>query len=406
MNGRYYRPELDVVRFLAFLFVFFHHTLPWSSNARIASLSKPALAAVDAVRSSCGFGLSLFFTLSAFLICEILLREREASGTIRIKQFYMRRILRIWPLYYLGVGLALLFTFFYRDMSGVHAILSFLVFMGAWQIALHGLPTLPDGTMNPVNPLWSISVEEQFYLLVPWMVKYLSRKGIVQACLLIILVSNLCLAYLGSTSANDQQIWFNTFVQFECFAAGILTCIMLRGRLPVMSVSRRGLTFVSALGCWFLAAYSLHARFLIRNPGATYLIIGYLLVSLGSVLILIAFLGVNPDLLPQPVVYLGRISFGLYVFHEFCLHLTRILIGRYLIEQFLTFRIHSYPLRMLLTWSINVVPTLILTLLIAALSYRYFETPFLRMKKRHSIIESQPILEGHRLSAEKIAVEA
>ena len=281
-NGRYYRPELDVVRFLAFLLVFLHHALPWSSNPNLISFSRSALALTDVVRSICSFGLSLFFTLSAFLICELLLRERETSGTVNIKQFYIRRILRIWPLYYLGVGLGFLFAFLHRDPSETHALLGFLFFMGAWQISLHSIPSAADGIANPAVPLWSISVEEQFYLFVPWVVKYLSRKGIAAVCILIVLVSSCCLAYFGVTSAEDRQIWFNTFVQFECFAAGILMCIMLRGRLPRLALWQRALVFTFAFGCWFVAAYLLHVRFLRTNPGASFLICGYLMVSFGG----------------------------------------------------------------------------------------------------------------------------
>jgi peptidoglycan/LPS O-acetylase OafA/YrhL len=75
-SGQYYRPELDAVRFLAFLLVFFYHTLPTSQDPRVSHFLRGFVPAFDAFRDACGFGLSLFFTLSAFLICELLLRER------------------------------------------------------------------------------------------------------------------------------------------------------------------------------------------------------------------------------------------------------------------------------------------------------------------------------------------
>jgi peptidoglycan/LPS O-acetylase OafA/YrhL len=74
--SHYYRPELDVVRFLAFLLVFVHHTLPSGKDPRIIHLLKGFAPALDSITDACGYGLSLFFTLSAFLICELLLRER------------------------------------------------------------------------------------------------------------------------------------------------------------------------------------------------------------------------------------------------------------------------------------------------------------------------------------------
>ena len=107
---RYYRPELDAVRFLAFFLVFLSHTLPSEPNPRIDGILRQFAPVYYASANACMFGLSLFFTLSAFLICELLLRERASTGTVEVKQFYIRRILRIWPLYYFGLMLGVIFA--------------------------------------------------------------------------------------------------------------------------------------------------------------------------------------------------------------------------------------------------------------------------------------------------------
>jgi peptidoglycan/LPS O-acetylase OafA/YrhL len=138
------------------------------------------------------------------------------------------------------------------------------------------------------------------------------------------------------------------------------------------------------------ATYGLHAAFVETsdNPGGWSLVSGYALGALGSVLILIAFLGMESKLLPGWAVYLGRISFGLYVYHDFALSMIR-----HIPLEFLGLnKIPYYPLQLFLTavWS-TAIP-FGLTLLMAAVSYRYFETPFLKLKKRHMVIESQPIL--------------
>src|ERR1035438_8186009 len=96
-SSRFYRPELDVVRFIAFLLVFFHHTLLRADDIRIDHLLGGLVPAYVAISWAGGFGLSLFFTLSAFLICELDLKERQTAGTVSVKRFYIRRILRIWP---------------------------------------------------------------------------------------------------------------------------------------------------------------------------------------------------------------------------------------------------------------------------------------------------------------------
>jgi peptidoglycan/LPS O-acetylase OafA/YrhL len=382
-TGQYYRPELDVVRLLAFLLVFSYHTLPTSQDPRVFRFLGVFAPAYDAFSDACGFGLSLFFTLSAFLICELLLRERGAAGTVGVKKFYLRRILRIWPLYYLGVVLGAGAAFLPGGEPATALKLGwFAIFMGAW------FRTTQSSFLNPAGVLWSISVEEQFYLAAPWMVKYCNRKSLYGFCLVLILVANTWLFYLGWARALDYSIWFNSFVQFECFAGGILLCLVLRGRLPRITAWQRMVLLAFSFSCWFYACYGLHARLgNYGNPGSWRLIWGYGLATLGSVLVLVAFLGVKAKLLPGWAVYLGRISFGLYVFHDFAIYLTNHLI----IEPVALLK---YPAVNSLKGSIyllNIGLTLGLTVLMAWLSYRYFETPFLKMKKRLSVIKSEPV---------------
>jgi peptidoglycan/LPS O-acetylase OafA/YrhL len=227
--------------------------------------------------------------------------------------------------------------------------------------------------------MWSISVEEQFYVFSPWIVKYLNRKMLYGFCALLILVANAWLYWLTSTGHTSHQSTFNSLVQFECFAAGILLCLALKGQTPRMASWQRPILLVCAWLCWFLATYPMQTRFdTNRNPGFWPLMSGYALASLGSVLILIAFLGMDSKWLPGWAIYLGRISFGLYVYHEFVIYaMHRLLVGR------------LAPLGSILP--VKFALDLGTTILVAALSYRYFETPFLKMKKRHSVIESQPI---------------
>jgi len=382
--NRFYRPELDVVRVIAFFLVFLRHSLPRSGDPRIEHLLKGFAPAFDAVADACGFGLSLFFTLSAFLICELLLRESAAAGSVGVKQFYIRRILRIWPLYYLALVLGVISAFLpHGPHITVIDVALFSIFLGAWRSALYGC------LIGPISPLWSISVEEQFYLFAPWVVKYFNRKVLYCFCAAIILVADAWLHYLGSVRANGSRIWADSFVQFQCFAAGILLCLNLRGRVPRIAIWLRLILMAGCCVCWIAASYGLRICFAEAsdNPGSWPLIGGYALVALGCVLLLIAFLGVSPELLPRWAIYLGQISFGLYVFHEFALGLVRHLP----LARLGLGKIPICPLRVFLSAGLTLVLPLGLTILMAALSYRYFETPFLKMKKRHAIIESQPI---------------
>ena len=371
----YYRPELDAVRFLAFLLVFLSHAFPGDPGGRtlpiLQGFAPIYFAAVNASRS----GLCLFFTLSAFLISELLLRERKATGGIEVKKFYIRRILRIWPLYYLALALGALSVLLPGGQPSYALNVGwFAIFMGTWFLVQHG--SVPD----LIYHLWSISVEEQFYLFAPWIIKYLNRKSLYGLCLILVITANAVLFHLGRIQANDDAIWFNSFVQFECFAAGILLCLALRGSLPQFKVWQRLLLLACGWLCWFLTSFWLDypSYSASSNPGSWHLIGAFALASLGSILTLLAFLGLNPKLIPRWVVYLGRISFGLYVFHIAALRLVFGIIPR------TTF--YHVPMFLLRTFV-----ALGLTVLVAALCYPFFETPFLKIKKRHAIIESQPI---------------
>jgi peptidoglycan/LPS O-acetylase OafA/YrhL len=384
-KGSFYRPELDVVRFLAFVLVYLHHTMPSVERfPRAAKALGHWTRVIDSFQPACGFGLSLFFTLSAFLICELLIREREYVGTIHVKQFYIRRILRIWPLYYFGLFLGVVVAFLPGgQISDVFRIGWFVVFMGAWNITLHGL------IHNPMNPLWSISVEEQFYVFAPWALKYLSRKWLYVASIGIVLFANLWLYRLGLISASDTQIWFSSVVQFECFAAGILLCLFLHGRMPRLGALTRSSFLAACACCWMAACYFLHVRFYDNgaNPGSPRLICGYALGVAGCVLLLLAFLGAAPKHFPRWAVYLGRISFGLYVYHDFVINFTR----RLVIDPLMAATIQNNLVRDHVTVGLSMALPFGLTIVVAALSYRYLETPFLKMKRRHAVIESQPI---------------
>lgn len=381
-GSRFYRPELDVLRFFAFLSVFFSHTLPVSQSSRLTGAMGGMAPAVFALSRSFLFGLGLFFTLSAYLICELLLRERAATGTVRTSQFYVRRILRIWPLYFFAVGCGFAYALLTGPdhtgpgHTGVVAMGWYAVFMGAWYVVLYGW------AVNPMNPLWSISVEEQFYLFAPWIVKFFSRRGLYAFCAALIILANVLLVHFGHSAAPDTTVWANTLVQFEFFAGGILVSLVLHGRVPGFALWQRLMLCFAAWLCWFFACYRFNAMYNSKigepTPGGWALAAGYGLGVAGAVLLLIAFLGANQTLLPRWAVYLGRISYGLYVFHFSALYIVRAVIPR------------TWPL----TAPVSLLKLLLplgLTIPMAALSYRYLERPFLRLKKKYSVIESQPV---------------
>jgi peptidoglycan/LPS O-acetylase OafA/YrhL len=121
------------------------------------------------------------------------------------------------------------------------------------------------------------------------------------------------------------------------------------------------------------------------------------MATMGSVSVLIAFLGISSKLLPGWAINLGRISYGLYVFHGFAINI----FDRLEIGHRVSLPIASHPLRACVSGGVDLGLSLGLTLLVAATSYRYFETPFLKMKNRHAIIKSQPATPDNKIAVSR-----
>lgn len=382
----YYRPELDVLRFGAFLLVFLFHVLPNAQDPRIDRFLGHFSFLFYAAVSACRFGLTLFFTLSAFLIAELLMRERSAAGTVSVKRFYIRRILRIWPLYYFALLLWFGWWTVIRTPPGEAQRLGwYAVFLGSLYEAVRVSP------FTPISPLWSISIEEQFYLSVPWVMKFAKERLIYLFCFAMILMANLVLFFDCRNSYTAEHSWFYSLVQFECFAAGILLSLLLRRRVPPWGLGPRVMTLLACATSWMVASLLLAQPIngQITGPkGGLFLVAGYALTTTGSVLLLISALGVKSAMLPSWAIYLGRISFGLYVYHAFALRLLLHVNP----ESLHLIAIRPYPIRAAVTLLVTMVLPFFITFAMAYLSYRYLESPILRLKKRYEIIESQPVL--------------
>ena len=363
------------MRLFAFMIVFIVHRMDWVpiDEKRHYWLYNLCLLG--------NFGVPVFFLLSAFLITELLFRERDVTGTIRLKDFYMRRILRIWPLYFLVFyGLVVLGYFVpWAGPKDPWSWLAFSLFAGNWWICAHGwIPAFP------VNPLWSISVEEQFYIAVPIIALYGKRFGVKAVSLLLIVGSSVAVtlyAIHGWKGFSSQ--WTNSFVEFQFFAAGTLLSIYLKGRVPAWHPAVRLFVWLSGISCWFIASTQLGVQADTPHSTVAQAPAGWALVLLGTVLIFLSLLGMPERLLPKLIVYLGRISYGLYLFHE--------------TMNFFVFQMGKAWLIQLGAWlhlgawkdMLGSALALAMTVLVAHVSYQLYERPFLRLKKRFTVVPSR-----------------
>ena len=367
----FYRPELDLLRLAAFLLVFIHHALPNSAD-EYQGLFTPGVARVlSAVASACGYGLCLFFALSAYLIAELLLREKSRTGTVHIRSFYVRRILRIWPLYLVGIAIGLAYAIIRGPSEDLWRMLAYLFMVGNVFSVFHGW------SANCMTHLWSISIEEQFYLIWPGINKYLGKRGILICCAGGIVLANSTLFILGQQhAALFTTVWANTFVQFELFVTGILLAIWLNGNKPRLNLgSRFGIVVAVAL-IWFASIYYLNAFGIARATSGWALMAGYALNSAGCAGLIYAILGMDISKVSGIFIYLGKISYGLYVFHLLGLLCAKVLIWETHMPEF------AGVLRAGLG--------LLFTIALAMASYRWLELPFLRLKANYTWVPSRP----------------
>lgn len=350
---RYYRPELDALRFFAFLCVLLRH-------------GEPIPIPLGGLIQECGsFGLSLFFFLSAFLITELLLREREKTSTVHLRAFYIRRILRIWPLYYFAVFLAVVIGRIWPDpfWIGKFRLVSMVFFFMNW---------LPQIMYGPFTVLWSISVEEQFYAIWPAVVKRGVRSLKVWSALLI-LGSFVMLSI--PTPRHFTHPWLNTLVEFLFFGTGALTALAVHKRHWSLPAAARIALAMGGICCWGAAQQAGKILDADRVSSAPLACFCYLIADAGCAAILLAALGIRSSAVPNWLTYLGKISYGLYVFHK----------------MFLMALDHSLrSLSQGAKFTLVDGGAVLLSICMASLSYHFMERPINRIKERFSFVPSRP----------------
>ena len=341
---RFYLPELDSLRFFAFLTVFLGHGLVISGLwARETGWLHDAIGYMGTVGF---FGVDLFFVLSAYLLTELMLREKESRGSLDIPGFYLRRLLRIWPLYFSALAVAFVF-------GGDRAVLiPFALFVG-------NFATMAVAVAPRLGTLWSISVEEQFYLFWPLVVRDYSRESLRAVALrlwAVAIAGRVALLIMGTPPA---ALWENTLSHVDALACGILLS-STSFRCP-----RRAGLIALGTALWLAGGLLVPAR--------VGVVVAYPLIGLGAAAFVLAALGVQGTVMRRPpLVYLGRISYGLYVIHLPVLMAVRQALGSG-------------------AWPLCLALALAITIGAAAISYRWLESPFLRLKKRFERLPSRPV---------------
>lgn len=307
-------------------------------------------------------GVTLFFVISGFLITYLLLNEQQRSHTVSIPKFYMRRILRIWPIYYLYLFIALSVKALWSDSN-----IWYYIFFGA------NIPFILTVGIWPIVHYWSIGVEEQFYLFWPWIVKFAHGKNV----RLLTMAVGLCIFWLmckwgiylgwGTTTAYR----FFAVTRFDCMMIGAIGAILYftKAKWFIQLMSNR----LIGLTCLLLLFFSQPWAGFIPAPVRPQAI-----ALLSLVCIMNQFYHPIINLENRLCDFVGKISYGIYIIHPLLIFLLSGL-----------FRSWNIPLINGLAVVFIYILITLTTILIAWLSYHFYESPFLRLKNRFAIIHSQ-----------------
>jgi peptidoglycan/LPS O-acetylase OafA/YrhL len=308
-----------------------------------------------------GFGVSMFFALSGFLITYLLLLEKEKQP-IDVKNFYIRRVLRIHPLYYayLAISLAVILIL---GLQFSWVSFFYYIFLAA------NVPFIFGFELPLVGHYWSLGVEEQFYLFYPWIVKKVRNLPWVLLALVAgLILLKLVLRYVhtgyGLTPYNFIHV-----TRFQCMLIGALGAWYFYIRQPLFIRLTTNL-FVQ-LGSWTAIVLVAINRFHIASVlDSEFISVVTVFIILGQVTKTNRLINLDFGVFD----FLGKISYGLYVIHPLVL---------FFLARVLKFEL-PVPLKYVVVYGL----ALGVTILIAYLSYHYFERYFLNRKSRFSAIQS------------------
>ncbi len=338
--------SLDGLRAVSIIAVIWHHT---SATA----FAGGPLGHIGAE------GVTLFFAISGFLITTLLLRERDRRGQIDLRAFYVRRTLRIFPLYYtvLFLYLALVLAIERQSPVGRQFLENFVYFFtytSNWFVALDGRTIFYFA--------WSLAAEEQFYLLWPAILVATKTNARSLALLTLVIVTLAVVEWLAASGQQgaDRMQWVTAKVPLA-IVFGAAAALMLHGprgfRALAPLVASRGASLA-----WLLVVIVA-----LTVPGTPRFVLHAAFTALVIACVVNRSHGLAVPLAWRPLAYLGTISYGMYLLHMLAKNGAVKLLGAF----------GAAP-----GWPAVFVATTIVATVMAALSFHYFESRFLSYKRK------------------------
>ena len=355
---RVYYPALDGLRGFAILLVLFSHNFSFITFSKLFDT-----------------GVDLFFVLSGFLITDILLKTKKNKKFLQT--FYIRRILRIFPIYYLTLVAFLVLAPHFAQLKEQYSYYQnnqiFLWFyLQNWLPIIHPPPFYHTQIFGH---FWSLSIEEHFYIVWPFLIlAYKKSKALINICLLItsgcIVFRFATWLYFGNSDLN-YRLQFNT--RMDGLSIGSLIAIW---KFNKENIKTKILKFGTVLISFHLIAAIISKIIFTHIPHFSFL--GYTSISvLFGILIVFAIERKNIVIKKifefTPLRYIGKISYGLYIYHVPVLVVFKIYFTSYVLKLYLS------PL---LTNIVIAFSTVLIAILISLISFNFFEKKILLLKEK------------------------
>ena len=372
MGQKVFFKNLDALRFIAFLFIFLGHALDTESTVIAESDTYGLIKNYVYIFGKTGF--SFAFVLSSYINTWVILEERQIAGQFKPWLYYIRRALRIWPLYFLVlfigfVVLPLGMELINEPYEEIGNPLYFIFFVGNFFLIEHGWTHSPI-----ISVLWSVSVEEQFYIFWPFLLIVFRKSEKWLFALMLILFGITTFKYFGT----DVNLWFHTLFLLGDICLGALFAFVSFnknwGYERLQSLSK---AVVATIYLGFALSLIFYHTIFDNQimPGWINLIVEKLFYA-----VILSFFIFEQNFCKNSVfkfgklktiTYLGVISYGLFCFHEIGLLIgSRILGYAGLNDNVCAF----LTLKPLIAFAC-IFP-------VAHLSWNYFEKPILKLKDR------------------------
>ena len=359
-GSKYYFPQLDAIRGLSFLAVYFVHAFHPDFgmgffNQLLQFLYQNLTLSID-----------VFFILSSFLLTWLGINEYKVKGNFSFINYFIRRVLRIWPLYILLMIFSFIVVPYAADYYHVPVTLPpayyYLFFISNFYL---------EGHVYFLRFLWTLSVEEQFYLL--WgLCLVIFQK---QMLLCVLVLAGLSIAYTAYAVQTNADGYYNTLIYLFDFAVGIFAAVLMQQGSYVVEVFKKMTTVNSILFLLLLPALFI-LFFCVTYFAPNFfgywadIIMRYVFIIYTGFFIIDQMVNEKAFLKLKSrrfLIYTGKISYGLYCFHGIVLTFGLLALQK---------------LQMKIPAIVSVLLLLAVNYIISAISYRYIEKPFLLLKSK------------------------